>query len=155
MIKRSCTSGIQLVSVSKYGKSLMILAINQLLLTATYGLDEERKMNLLTVPAQAVPTPSRKISPIPCNHEHKRAVNVKVRLIFGVRRKRKSSHQSAHFRKSTCRATRRIKANGHFHHAKKSRGGSSKGNLSSRLMSRGQIDCLSRNRNRLKNPGIS
>jgi len=42
--------------------------------------------------------------------------NVNVRLIFGE--KRKPSHPSARFRKSAGSATRRTKANGHFHHAK-------------------------------------
>ena len=62
----------------KYGKSLMILAINQPFLIATNGtFDQERKMNLLTVPAQAIATPSRNTSPFHAIIEHKRVIKYK------------------------------------------------------------------------------
>jgi len=77
-------------------------------------------MNLLTVPAQAITTPLRNISLSMQSLNTSVPSNVKVRLIFGMRRQRKSSHPSARFRKSACSATTRTKSKRPFPSCKKS-----------------------------------
>jgi len=97
----------------------MISVLPPLLIAANGTICPERKMNLLTVPAQAIANPIAELTHSMQSLNTSVPFKCKVRLNLWDVEERKSSHPSARCRKGAGSATmKNRKARGHFRHAK-------------------------------------